>query len=63
MGFDSNGVLEKINYRENQDEIKVEQLQELIKKLGIDMSQFAFVGNDKNDIEAFKVAKQGIAIK
>ena len=63
LGFDSNGVLEKINYRENQDEIKVEQLQELIKKLGIDMSQVVFVGNDENDIEAFKVTKQGIVIK
>jgi len=62
MEFDDGGYLKKINYRENQGEIKVEQLKELIKKLGIDMSQVVFVGDAKNDIEAFKITKQGIAI-
>ena len=62
MEFDDRGYLKKINYRENQGEIKVEQLKELIKKLGIDMSQVVFVGDAKNDIEAFKITKQGIAI-
>jgi HAD superfamily PSPase-like hydrolase len=62
LEFDEKGVLKKINYRENQGEVKVEQLQELIKKLGISTEQVVFVGDSENDIEAFKFTKHGIAI-
>lgn len=60
--FDNKGKLQKINYRHNQEEIKVKQLRKLVKKLGISMNQVAFVGDNDNDIEVFKETKHGIAV-
>jgi len=62
LDFDDKGILLKINYRDNQGEIKVEQLRNLVDSLGIDMEQVAFVGDSENDIEVFKVVKYGIAV-
>jgi len=62
LEFDNQGALQKINYRDNQGEVKVEQLKILVKKLGINISQVVFVGDSENDIEVFKATKHGIAI-
>lgn len=62
LEFDNKGVLQKINYRDNQGEVKVEQLKVLVRKLGTNTDQVVFVGDSENDIEVFKVTKHGIAI-
>ncbi|MBM3209132.1 HAD-IB family phosphatase [Candidatus Shapirobacteria bacterium] len=60
--FDKSGVLEKIHYRDNQGEVKVEQLKQLIKARGIRMNEVVFVGDSENDIEIFEATKKGIAV-
>ena len=62
LGFDKEGVLSKIYYRDNQGEIKVEQLRELIEKLRIKMGEVVFVGDSENDIEIFKKTGHGVAV-
>lgn len=62
LEFDNKGVLQKINYQDNQKEVKVEQLKMLVKKLGINIDQVVFVGDSENDIEVFKTTKHGIAV-
>lgn len=62
LEFDNEGILKKIIYQENEGELKVEHLRDLIKKLGITMDQVVFIGDSDNDIEAFEVTKQGIAV-
>ncbi len=62
LEFNNKGILQKINYRDNQGEIKIEQLTDLIQKLGININQVAFVGDSENDIEVFKAIKYGIAV-
>jgi len=62
LEFDDKEILEKINYRENQGEVKVEQVNDLIKKTGIDISQVVFVGDSENDIEVFQETGKGIAV-
>ncbi len=62
LEFDNKGVLQKINYRNNQGEVKVEQLKTLVRKLGINIDQVVFVGDSENDIEVFKTTKHGIAV-
>lgn len=62
LEFDDKGILKKINYQENQGQIKVEQLNNLIKKLGINIDQVVFVGDSENDIEVFKATKHGVAV-
>src|SRR4030042_5237556 len=61
LEFDEKNVLQTIHYRENQGEIKIKQLGELTKKLGINIDQVIFVGDSENDISAFKTTKRGIA--
>jgi len=62
LEFDNSGVLQRINYRENQGEVKVGQLQDIINKLGIEVNQVIFVGDSENDIEVFKATGHGIAV-
>ena len=62
LEFDNKGVLQKINYRDNQEEVKVEQLKALVRKLGINIEQVVFVGDSENNIEVFKATKNGIAV-
>jgi len=62
LGFDKKGILQGIHYRENQKGVKAEQLQELIRKIGIDMNRVVFIGDSENDIDVFKTTKHGIAI-
>jgi HAD superfamily phosphoserine phosphatase-like hydrolase len=62
LEFDKKRVLQGIHYRENQKVVKVEQLQELIRKIGIDMNNVVFIGDSENDIDVFKATKQGIAV-
>ena len=62
LEFDKEGILQRIHYRENQKGVKAEQLQELIRKIGIDMSHVVFIGDSDNDINVFKATKQGIAV-
>jgi len=62
LEFDKNDILQKINYRENQKRVKLEQLQDLISKIGIDINQVVFIGDSNNDIDVFKATKHGIAI-
>lgn len=63
LEFDESGNLLKINYRNNQGEIKVEQLKKLIKKLRINIKEVIFIGDSDNDIEVFKETKHGISIE
>ena len=63
LEFDNQGILQKINYRENQSKVKLEQLQSLINELGINMEQVVFVGDSENDIEVFKATGHGIAVR
>jgi phosphoserine phosphatase len=65
LEFDNRENLQKINYSENQAEVKLKQLQDLLNKLGIDMNmnQVVFVGDSENDVEVFKATKHGIAIR
>lgn len=62
LEFDSQGVLQKINYRDSQGEIKAKQLQSLVRKLGINIEQVVFVGDSENDIKVFKATQHGIAV-
>jgi len=62
LDFNNSGLLTKIHYRDNQGEVKVEQLKKLNNKLGINMNQVVFVGDSENDIEVFKVTGKGIAV-
>lgn len=63
LGFTENGFLEKIYYRDNQGEVKVEQLNKLIRKLGISMNDVVFVGDSDNDVEVFKKTGHGVAVE
>jgi HAD superfamily phosphoserine phosphatase-like hydrolase len=63
LEFAKDGVLEKIYYRDNQGEVKVEQLNKLIRGLGIKMNEVVFIGDSDNDIEVFKETGYGIAIE
>jgi phosphoserine phosphatase len=62
LEFDDKGILQGIHYRENQKGVKAEQLQELIRKIGIDINQTVFIGDSENDIDVFKISKHGIAV-
>lgn len=62
LDFGKNGILQKIHYRDNQGEVKVEQLKEITQKLGVDMKTVVFIGDGENDIEAFKKTGKGIAV-
>lgn len=62
LEFNNKGILQKIHYRENQAEVKLEQLQDLIGKVGININQVVCVGDSENDIEIFKATKHGIAV-
>jgi len=62
LEFDEKGVLQKINYHENQGGLKIKQLRELTEKLGIGMDQVAFIGDSENDIEVFQATRHGIAV-
>lgn len=61
LKFDEQGMVEKIHYRDNQGSVKVEQLRDLVKRLGTDTHRVAFVGDSENDIEAFKETGHGVA--
>ena len=63
LEFNKNDVLEKIYYRDNQGEVKVEQLNELIKNLGININEVIFVGDSDNDIEVFEMTGHGVAVE
>ncbi len=63
LEFTENGFLEKIYYRDNQGEVKVEQLNNLIRKLGISMNDVVFVGDSDNDVEVFKKTGHGVAVE
>jgi len=62
LTFDKKGVLNKIHYRDNQGEIKVDQLRDLIKKLKIEINEVVFIGDSENDIEIFQETGHGIAV-
>ena len=62
LEFDDKGIIKKIIYRENEGKVKLEQLKDLIKKLGITMDQVVFIGDSDNDVEVFEATKHGIAI-
>lgn len=62
LEFDEKGILKKIYYRDNQGDVKVEQLKQLIHKLGVKMSEVVFVGDSENDLEVFKETGHGIAV-
>lgn len=62
LDFDNKGILKKINYRNNQGSVKLEQLEELIQKLNLRMDEVVFVGDSWNDIEVFEKTRHGIAV-
>ena len=62
LEFGSGGVLEKIHYRDNQNGVKVKQLEELINKLSLKMNEVVFVGDSENDLGVFEKTGHGIAI-
>lgn len=62
LEFDKEGTLSKIHYRDNQGEVKVEQLRELIEKLKIKTDEVVFVGDSENDIEISKETRHGVAV-
>jgi HAD superfamily phosphoserine phosphatase-like hydrolase len=56
-------TLQEVHWLENQGRVKVEQLQRMSQILKITMKQIAFVGNGRNDIEAFEATGRGIAVR
>ncbi len=62
LEFDKKDALKKIHYRDNQGEVKVEQLKQLLKKLEIKTNEVIFIGDSENDIEVFKFIGKGIAV-
>ena len=62
LDFDKKGTIEKIHYRDNQGEVKVEQLRELAEKLGVGTKGVVFIGDSENDIEVFEETGKGIAV-
>ncbi|UMX47804.1 MAG: HAD-IB family phosphatase [Candidatus Nealsonbacteria bacterium DGGOD1a] len=60
--FDNSGALAKINYGREQGPTKARQIKELSRKLDVPDRQVIFVGDSRNDIEAFKLTGHGIAI-
>ena len=60
--FDKAGSLERIIYYGDQSQVKVDQLEELCQKIGIDSTECAFVGDSDNDIGVFRATGHGIAV-
>ncbi|MFZ3074184.1 MAG: HAD-IB family phosphatase [Minisyncoccales bacterium] len=60
--FDNGGALAKINYGREQGPAKARQIKELSRKLDVPDRQVIFVGDGRNDIEAFRLTGHGIAI-
>lgn len=47
LDFDGEGRLLKINYRDNWGEVKLEQLRELTRELGLGLEQVVFIGDTR----------------
>lgn len=62
LEFDGQGMIEKINYMNNQGPNKLRQIKELAANLGVAVEDMVFVGDSANDIEAFQATKHGIAV-
>ncbi len=62
LEFDENEMLEKINYRDEQGEVKLDQVKELIEKYNIEKGELTLIGNGTNDVEVFKYTGRGIAV-
>lgn len=60
--FDEAGSLERIIYHGDQNQVKVDQLEEFCRKIGIDPTECAFVGDSDNDIGVFQLTDHGIAV-
>jgi len=61
--FDQNGVISKINQRiHEQGKIKVEQVTEIAKNNGVDITDIYFVGDDENDIDVFIATGKGLSV-
>lgn len=60
--FDQTSNLARIVYHGDQNQVKVDQLEEFCRKVGIDPTECAFVGDSDNDIGVFQVTGHGIAI-
>lgn len=60
--FDETGYLESIIYNGDQNQVKVNQLEEFCRKVGIKPTDCVFVGDSDNDIGVFQVTKHGIAV-
>ena len=56
-------TLQDVHWLEDQGRVKVEQLQKISQELNITINQIAFVGNGRNDIEAFEATGKGIAVQ
>lgn len=62
LGFNREGILERIYYEPNQGEKKIEALKDIAEKLSISIDEIVFVGDSDNDIDAFRVTGHGIVV-
>ena len=61
--FDSEGVIDRINQRINeQAQVKVEQVTEIAKKNGVSIEDIYFVGDGENDIDIFIATGKGLSV-
>ncbi len=61
--FDNEGALAAINYSSNQSPWKAGVVAKLAQENGTTPDQIIFVGDDENDLEAFKLTGRGIAVE
>jgi HAD superfamily phosphoserine phosphatase-like hydrolase len=63
LGFDDQGNLIKLNYRDGQGKVKLDQLISLADKLKLDLKKDIYVvGDGENDLEIFQATGHGIAV-
>ncbi len=62
LEFDGDDNLSKINYPGDQNHWKVDKLRELSEKFKIPANEIIFVGDDINDLGAFRATGRGIAV-
>jgi phosphoserine phosphatase len=61
--FDGEGKFKRIDYRGDEEKVKVADIREICQRLKIKPTQTIFVGNSFNDREAFKLTKHGVLYK
>lgn len=63
FSFDKKGKFKRIDYRGDEEKMKIAGIKEICQRLKIKPTQTIFVGDSINDREAFKLTKHGVLYK